>query len=255
MRTRRSKTLLAIGVAALAVVLVAGAALAWFFKGDEPAAADLDTAAAGVAAGVGSSTTSASASSSSSSAGVSGTWTVDTATGDFDFQSATGTFAGFRIAENLQSVGSATAVGRTGDVTGSVTIDGTKVTAATFTVDLTSITTNESRRDDKVQRALDTSQFPSATFTLTAPIDLGDQATSGGTVSVTASGDLTIHGVTKAVQLPLQAKLVNGTIVLVGSTDLKFSDYGVQVPTSPVVLSVDDHGTLEVQLLLVRSEG
>ena len=246
MPARRRTLLLALGATAVVLVLVVGAALAWFFEGDEPAAADLETAAAGVAADT--STTTA----SSSGDGVSGTWTVDTTTGEFDFESATGTFAGFRISENLQSVGSTTAVGRTGDVTGSATIDGTTVTEATFTVDLTTITTNERRRDDKVQGALETGQYPEATFTLTSPIDLGDGAADGGTVSVTAEGDLTIHGVTKAVELPLQAKLVNGTIVVVGSTDLTFSDYGVKVPTSPVVLSVDDHGTLEVQLLLVR---
>jgi polyisoprenoid-binding protein YceI len=246
---KKELVLVAAGVV-VALVLLAGAGLAWFFRGDEPAAADLETAAAGVAAAGSSSTT---AGSSSATAGVAGTWTVDTSTGGFDFDRATGTFAGFRISENLQSVGSTTAVGRTGDVTGQVTIDGTKVTAATFTVDLTTITTNERRRDDKVQRALETSSFPTATFVLTSPIDLGDAAASGSAVSVTAQGDLTIHGVTKAVSLPIEAKLVNGTIVLVGSTDLTFSDYGVQVPTSPVVLSVDDHGTLEVQLLLVRS--
>jgi polyisoprenoid-binding protein YceI len=254
-RPPRKKVLLAIGAAVVVVVLVIGAGVAWFFGGDEPAEADVDTAAAGVAA-TGSSTTSSSASSSSSSSssdGIAGTWSVDTETGEFDYESATGTFAGFRIAENLQSVGSTTAVGRTGDVTGTLTIEGTRVTAATFTADLTSITTNERRRDDKVQRALDTTTYPTATFVLTAPIDLGSSAPSGSTVKVTADGDLTIHGVTKRVQLPIEAKLVNGTIVLVASTDLTFSDYGVEVPTSPVVVSVDDHGTLEVQLLLTRS--
>ena len=34
--------------------------------------------------------------------------------------------------------------------------------------------------------------------------------------------------------------------------DLTFSDYGVAVPESQVVLSVEDHGILELQLLLVR---
>ena len=72
-------------------------------------------------------------------------------------------------------------------------------------------------------------------------------------MTATAKGDLTINGVTKAVEFPLQAKLVDGTVVVVGSLDVTFSDFGVEVPSAPVVLSVDDHGALELQLLLTRS--
>jgi hypothetical protein len=43
---------------------------------------------------------------------------------------------------------------------------------------------------------------------------------------------------------------VNGTVVVVGSTDIVFADYGVSVPRSAVVLSVDKHGVVEFQLLL-----
>ena len=58
---------------------------------------------------------------------------------------------------------------------------------------------------------------------------------------------------TRAVEFPLQAKLVDGTVVVVGSLDVTFSDYGVTVPSAPIVLSVDDHGVLELQLLLTRT--
>ena len=61
-------------------------------------------------------------------------------------------------------------------MTGTVVIDGTTVTAADIEVDLTTITTNNSRRNSKVQEALDTDQFPTATFSLTEPIDLGGAA-------------------------------------------------------------------------------
>jgi hypothetical protein len=50
----------------------------------------------------------------------------------------------------------------------------------------------------------------------------------------------------------LQAKLVNGTVVAVGSIDVTFSDFGVEVPSSQMVLSVEDHGTLELQFLLTK---
>jgi polyisoprenoid-binding protein YceI len=233
--------------AVLVVAIVAGAGIWWFFKDDAPDEVSLDSAIESVT------TTTAGDVDASATEGVAGSWTVDAASGDFDFESATGTFAGFRIQEELASIGSATAVGRTGGVSGTMTIDGTTVTDATFEVDLTSITTNEQRRDDRVQEALETSQFPTATFTLTEPIELGDGADGGEPVQVTAVGDLTIHGVTKSIEMPIEAQLVDGTIVVVGSTDILFSDYGVEVPESQIVLSVEDHGVLELQLLLVKA--
>lgn len=249
MTPRRRTTIAALAGAFAVVVVLAAVALAWFFRDDAPAEVDLDAAASGVEA---SSESVATSSTAPAAGGIAGTWKVDDLSGSFDYETATGTFAGFRIAEELRSIGSTEAVGRTGDVTGQLVIEGTTVRSGDFTVDLTTITTNESRRDDKVQSALETGRFPAATFALTGPIALGAGAADGSPVQVSARGDLTIHGVTKPVTLPIEAKLVEGRIVLVGSLDLTFSDYGVKVPTGPAVLSVDDHGKLEVQLLLVR---
>jgi polyisoprenoid-binding protein YceI len=262
-------------IALVVVVAAAGAGLWWFFKDDAPAPVSLGSAVETVTDSTAAPTTSDTASDSTATStsistadstatttatgagtadgGVAGTWIVDTETGEFDYESATGTFAGFRIEEELASIGSTTAVGRTGDVAGSMVIDGTTVTEATFDIDLSTITTNESRRDDNVQRALETGQFPTATFTLVEPIDLGDAAASGEAVSVTAIGDLTIHGVTQRVGFPLEAQLVQGTVVVVGSLDVTFADYGVEVPDAQIVLSVEDHGILELQLLLTKS--
>ena len=243
-------------VATVVLVAVAGAGIWWFLRDDAPAAVSLETAVESVddtTPSASESTASTTPAESATTQGVDGNWTVDTETGEFDYEGATGTFAGFRIQEELASIGSATAVGRTGDVTGTITIEGDTLVAAEFSVDLSTITTNESRRDDRVQSALETGQFPTATFTLTEPVSLGAAATTGDAVSVSAVGDLTIHGVTNQVTFALDAQLVGDTIVVVGSTDILFSDYSVQVPDSQVVLSVEDHGVVEMQLLLVRA--
>ncbi len=233
--------------AVVAVLIVTGG---WFLFGrGTPDPVDIDTAASGVT------TTIAEGSSSSGDTSVedlTGTWTVDTSTGEFDFDSATGTFAGFRIDEELAGVGATEAVGRTGDVSGTFTLDGTTITDAEFEVDMSTITTDESMRDNKVQDALATDTYPTATFRLTEPIELSDDAASGATTEVTAVGELTIHGVTNEVSVPLQARLVDDTVVVVGSVDIAFEDYGVQVPSSMKVVSVEDHGTIEFQLLLTR---
>ncbi len=232
-------------IAAAVIVVLGGLGAFLFLRDDSPDEVSLDAARDAVTETTAGSDTTA-ASDPVEDGDVSGTWTVDSETGEFDFDTASGTFAGVRIAEELASIGSTTAVGRTGDVAGTVQIDGTTVTAADVEVDMTTITTNDQRRDDKVQEALETGEFPTATFSLTEPIELGDGAASGDEVSVTAVGDLTIHGVTQ------QAQLVDGTIVIVGSLEIAFSDYGVEVPSAPIVLSVEDVGTMELQLLLTR---
>ena len=185
------------------------------------------------------------------STGVSGTWSVDTSIGEFNYEDSTGTFVGFRVDEQLSGIGSTTAVGRTPEVSGTLEIDGTTVTSVTIDADMTAITTNESRRNDKVQSALGTAEFPTATFVLTEPIELG-AAADGEPVSTTATGELTIHGVTTTVTIPIEAQLVDDNIVVVGSLDIVFADYGVSVPSAPIVVSAEDHGVVEFQLFFAQ---
>jgi len=241
------------GLIALVVVVIAGGGAFFLLRDDAPDRVSIDAAADSVttttlADGDASDTTAAPAAD-----GIAGEWTVDASTGEFDFESATGTFAGFRIQENLASIGATEAVGRTGDVSGTLSIDGTTVTDVAIEIDLTTITSDESRREGKIQEALETGEFPTATFVLTEPIELGAAAADGETVDVDAIGDLTIHGVTQSVTFPLQARLVDTTIVIVGSLDVTFADYDVEVPTAPIVVSVDDNGPIELQLLFTRS--
>src|SRR5207253_1324449 len=154
----------------------------------------------------------------------------------------TSSYAGFRVDEVLSGVGRATGVGRTSGVTGTLVVKGTSLEAATITANLGGIISDDSRHDGAIQRALDTSRFPIATFVLTEPVDVGSVPAEGERITADATGDLTIHGVTRQVTLDLQAKLQNGVLVVVGSTDISFDDYGVTAPTAPIVASVDDHG-------------
>jgi polyisoprenoid-binding protein YceI len=142
-------------------------------------------------------------------------------------------------------------VGRTPDVAGAFTIEGTTLTATDMSVDLTTLETDDSRRDGQVQRALNTSEFPVATFSLTEPVDLGAEAETGP-VSVEAVGELTINGTTQPATFSIDAELVQGLVVMVGSTDVEFPDYGVTVPSAPIVVSADDFGVIEFQLIAER---
>jgi polyisoprenoid-binding protein YceI len=173
-------------------------------------------------------------------AGLDGDWTVD------DSQDS---FVGYRVTENLARVGTTEAVGRTSDITGSATIDGTSVTAAAFEADLTTLTSDESMRDGQLGRqAIQTDQFPTATFTLTQPLELGSDLAAGAASQVVAHGDLTLHGVTQPVDITLDLQYTNGVIVAVGSLEIQFADFGIEQPTSMRVVSVEDHGMMELQL-------
>ena len=53
---------------------------------------------------------------------------------------------------------------------------------------------------------------------------------------------------TQTVQMPITATLSGNVIGVTGSLDIDFADYGISPPSSFMVLSIDDHGTMELQL-------
>jgi len=237
----------------VAVAVVAAAAVGvWYFviRDDSPAAVSIDRATD--ALDDASSSKPSGSGSSSTTSGLDGTWTVDDSIGSFsDFTSS---FAGFRVQEELAGIGAKTAVGRTPDVTGGMTIDGTTITEASFEVDMTTLTTDSGLRDNAIrQQSIETSRFPTATFRLTKPIDLGSLPAEGDEITVDATGDLTLHGVTKSVTIPLTAKRQGDVIAVVGSVTIPFADFSISQPRAAAVLSVDDKGVMEVQLFLTRS--
>jgi polyisoprenoid-binding protein YceI len=243
------KRIVLIAVPAVVLVAVVGVVAWWFLRDDAPAEVSLDSAVAQV------STTAPAIATTSvpeEPAGIEGTWSVDTSVGEFSYADSTGTFVGFRVRETLAGLGEVDAVGRTPEVTGVLTIDGTTVTAVDIVADLAALTTDDSRRDGKVRGALGTSEFPTATFRLTQPLDLGDGADAGEAVAVEAAGELTIRDITRPVTFPLQARLVDDIVVVVGSLRIEFADYGVKVPTAPIVLSADEFGDIELQLFFRR---
>jgi len=185
------------------------------------------------------------------SGGIDGTWNVDTSIGSFSEFS--GSFVGYRVQEELGGIGANTAVGRTPDVSGTMTIAGAQVTAATLTADLTSLQSDDDRRDGQLRRqGLETQTFPTATFALTSPIDLGAVPAENKEITITAKGKLTLHGQTRDVELPLKARLSGGAIAIAGSLPIAFADYGIEKPRSFAVLSIEDEGTMELQLFFTR---
>jgi polyisoprenoid-binding protein YceI len=241
----RSRLILAAAAVVLTVGIGGFVVYDQVLRGDSAAALALPTAstapAASTAAGAPTDTAASSAPAASVDGDVAGTWTV-----------AADSVAGYRVREQLASLPAASdAIGRTDQVTGSITVETsgttTTLTAASLTVDMTSLTSDESRRDNRLRNdGLETDSFPIATFVLTTPVDVPAAALTGNASDVTLTGDLTVHGVTKSVQIPAQAQLVDGTIQVAGSITFPLSDYSIVAPNiGGFVVSIADDGTLE----------
>ena len=172
---------------------------------------------------------------------------------DGDWTVADGSEAGYRVDEVLSGQ-DVTVVGRTEQVTGSGTVADGELTAATVEVDLASITTDESARDGQFQGILDTRTYPTATFELTAPVDVAAVA-DGETVTVDAPGSMTIKDVTRDVTAGLEIRLVadgDGVVAeLAATVPVTFADYDVQAPDLGFV-TVEDTGFVEAELTLSR---
>jgi len=248
---KRGLTVL-IGVGLL-TVLGAVAVIGGFFllRGDAPEEVSIEDAVAAAEGPEGEDT--ADGDDGLGAEGLDGIWLLDAGDGVIDpnVDDPSASFVGFRVDEELK-VGVVEAVGRTGAVSGSIKLDGSRLATAEITADMTQIVSNESRRDGKIQGALATATFPTATFVLSEPVDFGSVPAEGTPVEVDASGDLTIHGVTNRVSVSLAGQLVQNQIVVVGRTEIVWADYGVTPPSAPIVLGVSDSGLVELQLIFSR---
>jgi polyisoprenoid-binding protein YceI len=233
-----------------AVFLFAGAVWFFFLRSDAPPPATLEdavasvtsTTAADIAADAAAETTAAPDTTVASRASLDGAWVADTAV----------SFVGYRIDEELANLGSVTAVGRTGEIDATLTFTGSAVTDLSVTVDMTTLESDRSQRDSAMRtRGLETSTFPESSYILTSPIELGVDPADGETFTATATGDLTLHGVTQSIELELEGRLVDGTVVIVGSIEIALVDYGIEKPTGFSVLDIADVGLLEIQLAFV----
>ena len=251
-----------IAAGALAALLVAGFALWWvFLRDDAPPPVALEEAVVAATsstvaapAGAGTTTTTSRAAVTTTTAATTTTAGDGAAVTDGAWEVDTGSFVGYRVREELANIGAATAVGRTPAVAGSLVLDGTTVTAVSLAADLTRLESDDSRRDGQLRRqALETNTFPTATFELTVPIELTAIPEQGVAITAEAAGELTLHGVTREVAVPVEAQLSGGVIVVVGSLPVVFADYDIDAPSSFVVLSVDDEGVMEFQLFFRRA--
>ncbi len=162
-----------------------------------------------------------------------GTWAV-----------SAGSVAGFRVPETAFGM-SNDVVGRTTAVSGTVVISGDQVTSAMFRIDLAVLTVN-GKPQPQFAKSLDTQSFPEATFTLAKPVELGSSFASGATVRVSATGRLTMNGVTHLVTATVSARRDGAALEVAGSIPVTFSAWGIKGPAGyGFFASLANHGTAE----------
>lgn len=238
-RPRRRSIIIA--VVAVAALLVAGGALFGVFS-SAPAAVSLDaTGATGATTGDG----------DAAIGDPSGTWSVLESDQPFDVGSPSGTFVGFRIDEELASIGATTAVGRTPVVRGQLVMDATTLVGATVEADLTAIRSDDARREGPIQRTLGTGTDPVARFELTEPVTLA-RTPDGDPQRVDAVGRLSVAGASTPVTVALDVVARGDRVTVAGTTDIALDALGIQAPSAPVVVSVADTATVELLLELAR---
>lgn len=175
-----------------------------------------------------------------------GTWTI------------AGGEAGYRVREKLANLpAQSDAVGRTSAITGQVMIanEGGSYTArdANFTVEVAQLKSDEDRRDNRIRTTgLETDKFPQATFVAAGPIAIPQDAVDGKVVTVLAEGDMTLHGVTKKISLPLQVQRNGDGIRIVGNYDFAWADFGMTAPSVAGFVTVTGNPKLEFDVTLQK---
>jgi polyisoprenoid-binding protein YceI len=173
------------------------------------------------------------------------------------WNAAAGSQAGYRMREFfVGGIAKSEAVGRTTDVTGTVAIDQSAGTAivrsASISVQMSTLKSDKPARDEWLQtKALETATFKTAKFELLSPVKLSPPR-MGEVLKTEFPGQMTLHGQTRPVTMTIEARQTPDVIDIVGSARLFLSDFNIETPVVPGMVSADDSGLLEFSLVLKR---
>jgi polyisoprenoid-binding protein YceI len=130
-------------------------------------------------------------------------------------------------------------VGRSETLSGTVDLAGT----SEISVDLTTFVSDQSRRDNRVNRLFEAD--PIATFT-TSELALPETYAPGEIYATDVTGELTVNSVTRTVTWSVEARLVDGQLDVTGELDIVLTDFDVEPPSIGGFVVVEDEARLEV---------
>ena len=158
--------------------------------------------------------------------------------------------------EEIASVGvGSTAKGVTKDIEGEfhLTADGFELDPSkesVFTVDLTTLKSDQERRDSRVQRdGLETSQYPTATFTATKVSGVDPELPLDQQHTFFLTGILDLHGVQKEITWEVKARREGNVMTALATVNFLYADFNIPVLNVAGFVSVEDDVTLQVQVV------
>ena len=163
----------------------------------------------------------------------------------------------YRIREQLVRVDLPNdAIGKTSEITGGIalTTSGEIIPSESkFVARVGSLKSDRDRRDGFVRRnVLVTDQYPTVEFSPTAFRGLPKSLPTSGSHKFDVAGNLTVKGVTRPTTWRVNAEAKNGQVTGSASTAFTFSDFNIEQPRVPIVLSVADTIKLEYDFRLVQ---
>ncbi len=165
--------------------------------------------------------------------------------------------ARYVIEEELAGFGANTAIGATNAFIGQILLDaeGNPVACSRFDVDMRTLESDESRRDNFIRgNTLQSDTYPVATFILRAVEGL-DGALTAEAQTFTLIGDLVFRGETKLVAWETTASLDGDTLTGTAFTEFLLADYNIEKPIVGSVVSIADDLRLEVDIEAAPAQG
>jgi hypothetical protein len=134
-----------------------------------------------------------------------------------------------------------------------LTRDGRMTADTHLAVDLTTIASDEPRRDSYVkQDTLQVGRYPTAELTVIGTHDLPQPLPLSGEWKFTLVTSVVVHGTTHEVSWDVTGQRVGRELRATARTTVKFGDFGLVRPSVAAVLSVQDEIRLEVLLRAVQ---
>jgi len=242
----RKRILLIVGAgAALAALAVVAVVAIWLLRSDDP---NLLTSAPTITAG----TATAGASATAAPSGVTPV-PVNLPAGVRRFIVVPReSLAKFVVEETLRGL-DATAVGTTSEITGEIYLSKDGLYAdlpSLFKVDLRKLETDEGLRDNYIKtNTLDTSRFPFAEFKVERVTGFPASYVEDVEVSLTLSGTMTIHGVSKPLTFTVKARQLGNTLGATADAEFKMTDFGMTPPEFPGTAKARDGVHLQIVLI------
>jgi hypothetical protein len=249
-KTKRG-AVLAVGAGIAALALLGFGVIYFVFlptSSPKPFKLSPSTTASATSSTAGSASRATSGVASGSTVGLAGRWQI-----------AAGSQAGYRVREQLAFLpAQSDAVGRTSSISGAATLaqshGGVTITAASFNVDVNTLKSDRSMRDEKIHTiGLESDRYPTARFTLSAPLTLPSSALSGRVARLSATGTFDIHGTSRSATVPLELRLTGSTLQAAGSLSFPWSDFNMTAPSIGGFVTVTEGATMEFDLRLQRA--